>query len=53
MVEGLVDRLGDDEVTEFHTLVHRSPCQVELVGSSTAASPTHEVNQTLTDRMDP
>ncbi len=53
MVEGLVDRLGDDEVTEFHSLVHRSPCQVELVGSSTAASPTHEANQTLTDRMDP
>jgi len=46
MVEGLVDRLGDDEVAEFHSLVHRSPCQVELVGTSSASQPT------TVDRMD-
>jgi predicted ArsR family transcriptional regulator len=30
LVEGLVDGLGDAEVTEFHSLVDRTPCQVEL-----------------------
>ena len=34
MVEGLVDEIGGDQVTEFHTLVHRSPCQVQLAGTS-------------------
>jgi predicted ArsR family transcriptional regulator len=31
LVEGLVDELGDAEVAEFHNLVDRTPCQVELV----------------------
>jgi predicted ArsR family transcriptional regulator len=31
MVEGLVDAFGSDEVDEFHSLVHRTPCQVTLV----------------------
>jgi predicted ArsR family transcriptional regulator len=30
MVEGFVDAVGGGEVDEFHTLVHRSPCQVSL-----------------------
>jgi predicted ArsR family transcriptional regulator len=30
LVEGLVDEIGDAEVTDFHTLVDRNPCQVEL-----------------------
>lgn len=30
LVEGLVDELGDAEVTEFHPLVDRTPCQVEV-----------------------
>jgi predicted ArsR family transcriptional regulator len=30
LVEGLVDELGDVSVTEFHSLVDRTPCQVEL-----------------------
>lgn len=52
MVEGLVDTLGDDEVAEFHSLVHRSPCQVELVGAATdTTTPSAETH--LTDRMDP
>jgi predicted ArsR family transcriptional regulator len=34
MVEGLVTEIGGDRVTEFHTLVHRSPCQVQLAGDS-------------------
>ncbi len=34
LVEGFVEVVGagDVEVTDFHTLVHRVPCQVELVG---------------------
>jgi len=51
MVEGLVDTLGDDEVTEFHSLVHRSPCQVELVGATDTTSQRAETH--LTDRMEP
>ena len=51
MVEGLVDTLGDDEVAEFHSLVHRSPCQVELVGAADTTTPSAETH--LTDRMDP
>ena len=51
MVEGLVDTLGDDEVAEFHSLVHRSPCQVELVGATSRTS--QAANEPLTDRMDP
>jgi predicted ArsR family transcriptional regulator len=31
LVEGLVDELGDTQVGRFHTLVDRTPCQVELV----------------------
>jgi predicted ArsR family transcriptional regulator len=31
LVEGLVDELGGAEVVEFRSLVHRNPCQVELV----------------------
>ena len=31
LVQGLVDELGDAEVAEFHSLVDRTPCQVELV----------------------
>ena len=31
MVEGLVEEFGSDRVDDFHTLVHRSPCQVTLV----------------------
>jgi len=31
MVEGLVEEFGSDEVDDFHTLVHRTPCQVTLV----------------------
>jgi predicted ArsR family transcriptional regulator len=30
LVEGLADELGALEVTEFHSLVDRNPCQVEL-----------------------
>lgn len=30
MVEGLVDGIGGADVVEFHTLAHRTPCQVEL-----------------------
>ena len=30
IVEGFVDRLGGAEVIDFHTLVHREPCQVAL-----------------------
>jgi predicted ArsR family transcriptional regulator len=30
LVEGLVDEIGGAEVTEFHSLVDRTPCQVEL-----------------------
>jgi predicted ArsR family transcriptional regulator len=30
LVEGLVDERGDAEITRFHTLVDRNPCQVEL-----------------------
>jgi predicted ArsR family transcriptional regulator len=30
IVEGFVARVGGAEVTEFHTLVHREPCQVAL-----------------------
>jgi predicted ArsR family transcriptional regulator len=33
MVEGFVDGFADVEVVEFRSLVHRQPCQVELVGS--------------------
>jgi predicted ArsR family transcriptional regulator len=33
LVEGLVDELGDARVARFHTLVDRTPCQVELVAS--------------------
>jgi len=32
LVEGFVDDFDDAEVTLFHTLVDRTPCQVELVG---------------------
>ncbi|HEY2815185.1 MAG TPA: helix-turn-helix domain-containing protein [Acidimicrobiales bacterium] len=37
MVEGFVEAAGEGEVevTEFHTLVHRTPCQVELVSCVT------------------
>jgi predicted ArsR family transcriptional regulator len=31
LVEGLVLELGDAEVAQFHSLVDRTPCQVELV----------------------
>lgn len=31
MVEGLVDTFGSDEVQDFHSLVHRAPCQFTLV----------------------
>lgn len=31
MVEGLVETFGSDEVADFHSLVHRAPCQVTLV----------------------
>ncbi len=31
LVEGLVDELGDVEIGEFHSLVDRTPCQVDLV----------------------
>jgi predicted ArsR family transcriptional regulator len=31
LVEGLVDELGDAEVDRFHSLVDRTPCQVDLV----------------------
>ncbi|MDZ7734440.1 MAG: helix-turn-helix domain-containing protein [Acidimicrobiia bacterium] len=31
MVEGLVESYDDAEVVEFRSLVHRTPCQVELV----------------------
>jgi predicted ArsR family transcriptional regulator len=34
MVEGFVDELGGAEVSTFHTLVDRVPCQVELAISS-------------------
>jgi predicted ArsR family transcriptional regulator len=34
LVEGLVDELGDAEVAEFHSLIDRTPCQVDLVGVS-------------------
>jgi predicted ArsR family transcriptional regulator len=30
LVEGFVDALGGGEVDDFHTLVHREPCQVQL-----------------------
>jgi predicted ArsR family transcriptional regulator len=30
IVEGFVTQLGGAEVTDFHTLVHREPCQVAL-----------------------
>jgi predicted ArsR family transcriptional regulator len=33
LVEGLVDELGDAEVTDFHTIADRNPCQVELAAS--------------------
>jgi len=31
MVEGLIDGLGGAEVVQFHPLIDRTPCQVELV----------------------
>jgi predicted ArsR family transcriptional regulator len=31
LVEGVVDAFDGAEVVEFHSLVHRQPCQVELV----------------------
>jgi predicted ArsR family transcriptional regulator len=31
LIEGLVDELGGAEVSEFHSLVDRTPCQVDLV----------------------
>jgi predicted ArsR family transcriptional regulator len=34
MVEGLVDELGGAEVTEFHSIADRTPCQVELAFAS-------------------
>jgi predicted ArsR family transcriptional regulator len=30
LVEGFVDGMGGGEVDDFHTLVHREPCQVLL-----------------------
>ena len=33
LVEGFVERVGGAEVTDFHTLVDREPCRVELVRS--------------------
>jgi predicted ArsR family transcriptional regulator len=30
LVEGFVDAMGDGQVEDFHTLVHREPCQVVL-----------------------
>ena len=30
LVEGFVDAIGGGEVDDFHTLVHREPCQVLL-----------------------
>ncbi|MGH9188258.1 MAG: helix-turn-helix transcriptional regulator [Acidimicrobiales bacterium] len=33
LVEGFVAELGEAEAVDFHTLVHRTPCQVSLVGS--------------------
>ncbi len=33
LVEGFVDAVGGAAVVEFRSLVHRDPCQVELVGS--------------------
>jgi predicted ArsR family transcriptional regulator len=30
MVEGFVDAMGDATVDEFHSLVHRTPCQVSI-----------------------
>ena len=30
MVEGFVEPMGDGEVDDFHTLVHREPCQVTI-----------------------
>lgn len=30
LVEGVVEEVGDAEVTRFHSLVDRNPCQVEL-----------------------
>jgi predicted ArsR family transcriptional regulator len=33
MVEGLVESFDGAEVVEFHSVVHRAPCQVELVSS--------------------
>ena len=32
LVEGFVAEIGDGEVVEFRSLVHRDPCQVELAG---------------------
>lgn len=36
LVEGLVGQVGGVEVTEFHPLVDRAPCQVELAEVATA-----------------
>lgn len=33
LVEGIVGSFDDAEVVEFHSVVHRQPCQVELVAS--------------------
>ena len=30
LVAGFVDTMGDAEVVEFCSIVHRTPCQVEL-----------------------
>jgi hypothetical protein len=30
MVEGFVDAMGDATVDAFHSVVHRSPCQVTI-----------------------
>ncbi len=38
MVEGLVGQIGGAEVTAFHSLVDRTPCQVELELVSSDAS---------------
>ena len=39
LVEGLLEAVGDGEVTVdvFHTLVDRTPCQVQLVGGGVSA----------------
>jgi len=34
LVEGVVEEIGGAEVSEFHSLVDRTPCQVELVLAS-------------------